>query len=160
MFDEKGEADITLAEVLRYNESTRLKNSEVEETLIKMTTQEKQIGKPEDDFQTKKNSLTSIIEQISAKKYIPQTKGAESIFKVLETFCRYMRLKHQYQLPTEIWMKIAMQKDSDSYSKLVGQEERWIDFKQHWNTRLKILYQAVLSKELEDGTENIKGNCR
>eukprot|EP00536_Pseudo-nitzschia_multiseries_P010305 jgi/Psemu1/25541/gm1.25541_g len=100
MFDKKGEADITLAE----------KN-------------EKQIGKPEDDFQTvammqsieemkdckKKNSMTSIIEHISAKKYIPQTKGAESIFKVLETYFQYMRLKHQYQLPTEIWMKIAQE---------------------------------------------------
>eukprot|EP00536_Pseudo-nitzschia_multiseries_P013876 jgi/Psemu1/36772/gm1.36772_g len=149
----KGEANITLAEVLQYNKSTRLKNSEIEETSIKMTTQEKQIGKLENDFQTvammqsikemkdckKKNSTTSIIEHISAKKYIP--------------------LKHQYQLPTEIRMKIAgmyaihkdwMQKDSGSYSKLVGQEERWIDFKQHWNTRLKILYQACGYKVPEE----------
>eukprot|EP00536_Pseudo-nitzschia_multiseries_P017718 jgi/Psemu1/52204/gm1.52204_g len=141
-----------------------------------MTIPEKQNRKLVDDFQTvammqsmkemkdckKKNSITSIIEHISAKKYIPQTKGAESIFEVLETFCQYMRLKHQYQLPEEIWMKIAdwMQKDSDSYSELVGQDKRWIDFKQHWNTRLKILYQAVPSEELKDGTENIKGNRR
>eukprot|EP00536_Pseudo-nitzschia_multiseries_P014617 jgi/Psemu1/39455/gm1.39455_g len=108
MFDKKGEADITLAEVLRYNKSTRLKNSEIEETSIKMTTPEKQKEKPEDDFQTvaimqsieemkdckKNNSIASIIEHISAKKYIPQMKGAESIFEVLETFCQYMRLKY------------------------------------------------------------------
>eukprot|EP00536_Pseudo-nitzschia_multiseries_P005872 jgi/Psemu1/13867/gm1.13867_g len=123
-----------------------------------MTTQEKQIRKPEDDFQTvammqsieemkdckKKNYITSIIEHISAKKYILRMKGAES-------FCR----KGMYAIHQD-WM----QKDSDSYSELVGQDERWIDYKQHWNTCLKILYQAVLSEELEDGTENIKGNCQ
>eukprot|EP00536_Pseudo-nitzschia_multiseries_P017607 jgi/Psemu1/51713/gm1.51713_g len=60
-----------------------------------MNTPEKQIGKPEDDFQTeammqsieemkdckKKISIASIIEYISAKKYIPRTKGAESIIE-------------------------------------------------------------------------------
>eukprot|EP00536_Pseudo-nitzschia_multiseries_P007338 jgi/Psemu1/17746/gm1.17746_g len=150
MFDKKGEADITLAEVLRYNEPTRLKNSEIEETSIKMTTLEKQIGKPEDDFQTvammqiieemkdckKKNSITSIIEHISGNKISRKRKERNLSSK----------LKHQYQLPMEIQMKIA--------------DERWIHFKQHWNYRLKILYQAVPSEDLEDDTEYIKANCQ
>eukprot|EP00536_Pseudo-nitzschia_multiseries_P000628 jgi/Psemu1/1436/gm1.1436_g len=149
-----------------------------------MTNPEKQNRKPVDDFQTvammqsieemkdhkKKETITKTIDYISAKKYIPQTNRTECIFEVIETFCHYLRLKHQYQLPAEIWMKIAemngihqiwmmMDKLNKGFYDLAEEDKRWIDFKQHWNTRLKRLYKAVPSEELEDGTENTKESC-
>eukprot|EP00536_Pseudo-nitzschia_multiseries_P011870 jgi/Psemu1/30344/gm1.30344_g len=86
-----------------------------------MTKQEKQNKKPVDGFQTvammqsikemkdeeKKKDITNIIEYISSKKCIPRTNRAECIFEIIGTCCHFLRLTHQYQLPTEIWMKIA-----------------------------------------------------
>eukprot|EP00536_Pseudo-nitzschia_multiseries_P013935 jgi/Psemu1/36922/gm1.36922_g len=125
------------------------------------------IKEPVDDFQTvammqsikemkdeeKKKTITNIIEYISAKKYIPRTNGAECIFEIIDTCCHYLRLTHQYQLPTEIWMKITLNKD---FYNLAEEDKRWIDFKQHWNTSLRRLFQVVLPEELEDVTENRK----
>eukprot|EP00536_Pseudo-nitzschia_multiseries_P006339 jgi/Psemu1/15008/gm1.15008_g len=161
-----------------------------------MTNPEKQNRKPVDDLQTvammqsieqmkdhkKKETITKTIDYILAKKYIPRTNGAECIFEVIENFCHYLRLKHQYQLPTEIQMKIAVtvffstikterkwmayirwmmiDKLNKGFYGLAEEDERWIDFKQHWNTHLKRLYQAVPLEELEDGTENMKESCR
>eukprot|EP00536_Pseudo-nitzschia_multiseries_P007099 jgi/Psemu1/16965/gm1.16965_g len=124
-----------------------------------MTNLEKQNRKPVDDFQTvammqsieeikdhkKKETITKAIDYISAKKYIPRKNEAECIFEEMDGI-------HQ------IWM--MMDKLNKGFYDLAEEDERWIDFKQHWNTRLKRLYQAVPSEELEDGTENTKGSCQ
>eukprot|EP00536_Pseudo-nitzschia_multiseries_P008710 jgi/Psemu1/21185/gm1.21185_g len=58
----------------------------------------------------------------------------------------------------QIWM--MMDKLNKGFYDLAEEVERWIDFKQHWNTRLRRLYQAVPLEELEDATENRKDSCR
>eukprot|EP00536_Pseudo-nitzschia_multiseries_P015284 jgi/Psemu1/41912/gm1.41912_g len=47
-----------------------------------------------------------------------------------------------------------VQRESYHYCDLVRQEERWIDFKQHWNTHLKRLYWVVSPEEFNDGTDD------
>eukprot|EP00536_Pseudo-nitzschia_multiseries_P011579 jgi/Psemu1/29384/gm1.29384_g len=130
-----------------------------------MTNPEKQNRKPVDDFQTvpmmrsiegmkdhkKKETITKTIDYISAKKYIPQTNRAECIFE-LKIEASEMDGIHQ------IWM--VMDKLNKGFYDLAEENERWIDFKQHWNTCLKIWYQMVPSEELEDGTENTKESCQ
>eukprot|EP00536_Pseudo-nitzschia_multiseries_P010441 jgi/Psemu1/25982/gm1.25982_g len=111
IFDKQGKAGITLAEVLRFDKSTRLKNLEIGESSGKMATQNQQPSELEDYFQTdnmmksikemnnrKKKCITSMIAYNSANKYIPRANGAESIFEVLETYFEYVRLKHQLYL--------------------------------------------------------------
>eukprot|EP00536_Pseudo-nitzschia_multiseries_P014990 jgi/Psemu1/40807/gm1.40807_g len=58
----------------------------------------------------------------------------------------------------QIWM--TMDKLNKGFYNLAEEDERWIDFKQHWNTSLMRLFQAVPLEEFEDVTENRNESSR
>eukprot|EP00536_Pseudo-nitzschia_multiseries_P009827 jgi/Psemu1/24383/gm1.24383_g len=134
ILDEEAEAGITLAEVLRLEESSSittlldmLKNPEIEESLDQKAasgiTHAQKLADLFDYFDTdgmfesigemnnqeKSQQITSVLTYISGyNKYLPRSNGAESNFAILDTYFDYAKLKYRYHVPTAIWMQIAV----------------------------------------------------